>query len=296
MQPTAEMSLADQVRVLREGAGALWLDDRAVITVRGDDRLTWLSGVVTADVRPLAVGRGIYTAMVAVKGKLLGDAFVHAGDDEALRLVVPSAQRDALMAHFERFIVMEDVELEATSERVFTVQGPTAVAATEGWAGRSTADRLGRGGVDVLVVEGSDAPEGDGVVGVSRDAFDAASTEAGIPRWGVDFGVDNYVQEAAITPRAVSFQKGCYLGQEVVCRLEMRGHVQKQLVSLTASGVVPSAGAELMAEGKAVGRVTSATPSTTEPGQVRVLAMVKYAVLEKRPPLELDGAVVDWAP
>jgi folate-binding protein YgfZ len=51
------------------------------------------------------------------------------------------------------------------------------------------------------------------------------------PRWGVDFGVDNYVQEAAITPRAVSFQKGCYLGQEVVCRLEMRGHVQKQLVS-----------------------------------------------------------------
>ncbi len=295
MQPTTPMSLADQVRVLREGAGALWLDDRAVITVRGDDRLTWLSGVVTADVRPLTAGRGIYTAMVAVKGKLLGDAFVHAGEDESLRLVVPSAQRDALMVHFERFIVMEDVTLEATNERVFTVQGPTAITATEAWAGRSTADRLGRGGVDVLVAEGSDAPQADGVIAVSRAAFDAASTEAGVPRWGVDFGVDNYVQEAAITPRAVSFQKGCYLGQEVVCRLEMRGHVQKQLVALTASGVAPVAGAELMAEGKPVGRVTSATPSTTEPGRVSVLAMVKYAVLEKRPPLQLDGATVDWA-
>jgi len=293
MQAPPDPSLVDQFRALRESAGGLWLHDRAVITVRGDDRLTWLNGVVTADLRPLPAQHGMYTAIVAVKGKLLGDAFVHRADD-ALRVVVPAAQREALMAHFERFIVMEDVALEATPERVFTVQGPAALAATEAWAGRSTADRLGRGGVDVLVDEGGDAPSADGVTPVSREAFDAASVAQGRPRWGADFGLDNYVQEAAITERAVSFQKGCYLGQEVVCRLEMRGHVQRQLASLTQAGKIPEVGAEVTVEGKVVGRVTGTAPPM-DGGPARLLAMVKYAVLEKRPSLEIDGAPADWA-
>lgn len=292
MQPT--LPLADQVRALLEGAGALWLDDRAVITVRGDDRVTWLGAMVTADVRPLAPGRGIYTAIVAVKGKLLGDAFVHDAGD-AIRVVVPREQRDALMAHFERYVVMEDVELEATNERVLTVQGPAATAATSAWEGRSAADRLGRGGVDLLVAEGAAAPAAEGVTWVSREAFDAASVEAAVPRWGVDFGVDNYVQEAAITSRAVSFQKGCYLGQEVVCRLEMRGHVQKLLVPLTVTGEAPTVGSEVFAEGKSVGRVTSAAPSLPKPGRSRVLAMVKYAVVEKNLPVEIGGVAAERA-
>jgi folate-binding protein YgfZ len=287
------LPLTDQRRALREGAGCLWLDDRAVITVRGDDRLTWLNGVVTADLRPLAAGHGIYTAIVAVKGKLLGDAFVHR-EDEALRVVVPAEQRAALLVHFERFIVMEDVALEATSERVLTVQGPTATAATAGWAGRSTADRLGLGGVDLLVGEGAEPPASEGVTWVSRAAFDAESVAAGRARWGADFGVDNYVQEAAITQRAVSFNKGCYLGQEVVCRLEMRGHVQRQLVTLTQQGKVAEPGADVMAEGKVVGKVTGVTPAD-DATPARLLAMVRYAVLEKRPALEIDGAPVDWA-
>jgi folate-binding protein YgfZ len=293
MQGSTDSSLVDQVRALRESAGGLWLDDRAVITVRGDDRLTWLNGVVTADLRPLAAGHGMYTAIVAVKGKLLGDAFVHRGDD-ALRVVVPAAQREALMVHFERFIVMEDVVLEATPERVFTVQGPAALTSAEVWWGHSTADRLGRGGVDVLVGEGGEAPSFVGVTPVSREAFDAESVAQGRPRWGADFGVDNYVQEAAITARAVSFQKGCYLGQEVVCRLEMRGHVQRQLASLTQVGKIPEVGAEVLAEGKVVGRVTGTAPPM-EGGPARLLAMLKYAALEKRPALEIDGAPADWA-
>lgn len=293
MEPSAAPPFADQLRALREGAGALWLDDRAVITVRGDDRLTWLNGVVTADLRPIALGHGAYTAIVAVKGKMLADAFVHRTDD-ALLVVVPAEQRDALLAHFERFIVMEDVLLDATPERVLTVQGPRAVELTEGWPGRSIADRLGFGGVDVLVGEGHEAPRSDAVTPVSREAFDAESVAQARPRWGVDFGLDNYVQEASITPRAVSFQKGCYLGQEVVCRLQMRGHVQKQLVALTQSGKTPSAGAEVMAEGKVVGKVTSVTPGL-EGEPARLLAMVKYSTLEKRPTLEIDGAPADWA-
>ena len=292
MEPSTTLALADQIHALRESAGALWLDDRAVITVRGDDRITWLNAVVTADLRPLAIGHGLYTAIVAVKGKLLADAYVHRTED-AMRVVVPAEQRAALLTHFERFIVMEDVLLDATAERVLTVQGPGALVATEGWADRSIADRLGRGGVDVLVPEGCAAPTADGVTIVSREAFDEESVVQSRPRWGVDFGTDNYVQEAAITPRAVSFQKGCYLGQEVVCRLEMRGHVQKQLVALTQSGKTPGPGAEVMADGKVVGKVTSvAAPLDGAPA--RLLAMVKYAVVEKRPELEIDGGPAHW--
>nr|MBK7064599.1 hypothetical protein [Deltaproteobacteria bacterium] len=92
MESSAAPPFADQLRALREGAGALWLDDRAVITVRGDDRLTWLNGVVTADLRPIALGHGAYTAIVAVKGKLLADAFVHRADD-ALLVVVRGLRR-----------------------------------------------------------------------------------------------------------------------------------------------------------------------------------------------------------
>lgn len=294
MEPPAAPPFAEQVRALRESAGGLWLDDRAVITVRGDDRLTWLNGVVTADLRALALGHGLYTAIVAVKGRLLGDAFVHRTDD-AVQVVVPAAQREALMGHFERFIVMEDAMLEATPERVFTVQGPAALSATEGWPGRSTADRLGRGGVDALLGEGAEAPRSGAVTLVSREAFDAESVAQARPRWGADFGADNFVQEAAITPRAVSFQKGCYLGQEVVCRLQMRGHVQRLLVSLTQVGKTPQPGAEVTSEGKVVGRVTGVSPAL-EGEPARLLAMVKYAVTEKRPALEIDGAPAEWAP
>lgn len=292
MEPSATVALADQIHALRESAGALWLDDRAVITVRGDDRMTWLNAVVTADLRPLAIGHGLYTAIVAVKGKLLADAYVHRTED-AMRVVVPADQRAALLTHFERFIVMEDVLLEATAERVLTVQGPGALVATEGWADRSIADRLGRGGVDVLVPEGHAAPTADGVTIVSHEAFGQESVAQSRPRWGVDFGSENYVQEAAITARAVSFQKGCYLGQEVVCRLEMRGHVQKQLVALTQIGKTPEPGADVMADGKVVGKVTSvAAPLDGAPA--RMLAMVKYAVVEKRPELLIDGGPADW--
>ncbi len=294
MEPSPALPLVDQLRALREGAGSLWLDDRAVITVRGDDRLTWLNGVVTADLRPLKPGHGTYTAIVAVKGKMLADAFVHCAEN-ALHVVVPAAEREALLAHFDRFIVMEDVLLDATPERVLTVQGPRALELTEGWPGRSTADRLGLGGVDILVPEEHEAPRSAAVTPVSREAFDAESVAQARPRWGVDFGLDNFVQEAAITPRAVSFQKGCYLGQEVVCRLQMRGHVQKQLVALTQTGKTPAAGAEVMADGKVVGKVTSATPPI-EGEPTRLLAMVKFAVLEKRPVLEIDGSPADWAP
>jgi folate-binding protein YgfZ len=109
-----------------------------------------------------------------------------------------------------------------------------------------------------------------------------------LPRFGVDFGEKNYPQEASLEKIAVSFSKGCYLGQEVVCRLEMRGHVIKKIVPVgLTTGDPPALGAEVKStEGKVVGSVSSAT--TTEAGSV-ALAMVRVDFTEPGTKLDVGG-------
>jgi folate-binding protein YgfZ len=108
-----------------------------------------------------------------------------------------------------------------------------------------------------------------------------------LPRFGVDFGDKTYPQEAALEKVAVSFQKGCYLGQEVVCRLEMRGHVVKKIVPLSVAGsAAPAVGAEVLSsEGKVLGSVTSAVD-----GEDHALALAMVRVDFTEPGVTLDVA------
>lgn len=292
LTPTRDLDA--QAAALRGGAGLLALDHLSVLSVGGADRASWLNGVVTNDVRALAQGASVYAAAVAVKGKILADLHATALGDEIL-LAMPSERRDEVAAHFDRYVVMEDVTLTPSDLRVFTVQGPRSAEVAPPVGLRARNDRLGRGGFDLYVAPGEvealvawarEAEARGELAVVGDEAWERARVEAGVPRFGVDFDTANFVQEASITPRAVSFQKGCYLGQEVVCRLEMRGHVQRRLVSLRVDGAPPAKGAPVVSEGKAVGEVTSAAASSEG---AAVLAMVRYATLESRAPLEIDG-------
>lgn len=282
---------------LTTGVGYRRLDDLAVITVAGKDRASWLNGVVTNDVRALAPGRGVYAAAVGVKGKLLADLWVHA-EASRLRLVLPRDCRDLVLAHFDRYLVMEDVTLSLDEARVYSFQGPGAGALALRCPRASHADRLGRGGFDVLAADDDaaidawlDVARSEGsAVEADASAWERARVLANTPVWGRDFGPENYVQEASITARAVSFQKGCYLGQEVVCRLEMRGHVQRQIVALQLEGPVPELGAAVWHEDAAVGTVTSAVADPSGAGRVRALAMVRWVALEKGWPLRVGVA------
>jgi len=294
--PPVTAPLTAQVAALREGAGLRALDDLAAVSVRGRDRLTWLNGMVTNDVRSLAPGRGVYAAVVGIKGKVLTDLFAGAREDEVI-LVMPAARVDEVLAHFDHYIVMEDVFVARREGAVVTLQGPKAASLAASLAPAAAADRLGRGGLDLLL-EDSDArfellaslaSEGR-VTPVSDEAWEVARLEAGVAAFGRDFDTNHFVQEAGVTRRAVSFQKGCYLGQEMVCRLEMRGHVQKSLIGLVVEGDAPPAGEPVMAEGKEVGRVTSAAPSVTLPGRAVALAMVRRATAEAEGPVEVRGA------
>jgi folate-binding protein YgfZ len=167
----------------------------------------------------------------------------------------------------------------------------TVASAHGGHGGAVDTTGLG-GGVLAVPVASVDALVRDlverGAVEGSKDDWEALRVERYLPRFGVDFGEKNYPQEASVEKIAVSFNKGCYLGQEVVCRLEMRGHVIKKIVPVRLEGgELPGAGAEVRsAEGKAVGTVSSATAGEGGP---LALAMVRIDFADPGTKLDVGG-------
>jgi folate-binding protein YgfZ len=277
------MEIAAQVQAAREAALAVAATDAAVLVVTGADRVSWLNGLVTCDLTKVAPGSAAYGLAVAQKGRIIADLEILLLVDR-LVCVVPRPQLEPLRAALEHYLIMEDAELhpEPDTYSVWRVHGPRSAevvdAARAAGADGALLDATGLGGAvivaqsDIGSVIASKATIGDDA------GWEALRLERAVPRWGRDFDATMYPQEASLEKRAVSFEKGCYLGQEVVCMLEMRGHVKRKLVSLVIEGDVPSKGTPITnAAGEAVGEITSAAPSPTLGAPV-ALGMVKYAV------------------
>lgn len=273
--------MSHDARWLSHTAGARALDD-AVLCLRGEDARTWLSGQVTNDTRGMSADSAVYALVLDGRGKILADVWVLDVGDE-VRLVVPRETTAELQKHFEKYIVMEDVELAVADEAVLTVQGPRSGEAIEraGLPGFAC-DRLGYGGRDVLVPAADRtrahaalvaAAEALGGGEVDEAAWELARLRAGRPRFGADFGPANYPQEAGLKRIAVSFEKGCYLGQEVVCTLESRGQLSRHLVRIESDHEL-TAGLDLRLEEQVVGQITSARRDP-EAGRVVALGYVK---------------------
>lgn len=272
-------------------AGVRALDD-AVLRVRGEDARSWLNGQLSNDVREMQPGAAVYALVLDGRGKILADTWVLERGEDVL-LVVPPETVDALREHFEKYIVMEDVELEVAELAVVTVQGPRAgeVAGPSGYP----CDRLGGGGRDLLVAPAERgaalarlgaAAEALGGGEVAEEGWELARLRASVPRFGADFGPAHYPQEAGLKERAVSFTKGCYLGQEVVCTLENRGQLSRRLVRL--EGPVARPGSELRSGDRVVGEVTSALHDPAR-GAAVALGYVKRAAATIGARLEADG-------
>jgi folate-binding protein YgfZ len=277
--------------------------ERATLVVSGKDRVTWLNGLVTCDLAKLAPGGATYGLFVQPKGRVLADAVIVA-DEDRLLVAVPRALAEELRATLDKYLVMEDAEI---GEAVFVVEmihGPRAgdVLAAMRAAGASggAIDRTGLGGAIAFTPAQSIGP-----VHSARDAaiaaagallgddaaWEALRLERRVPDFGADFDATTYPQEAGLEKRAVAFDKGCYLGQEVVCMLELRGHVKRKLVALRVeSDLPPPRGAEVKDEaGEKVGEVTSAAIVPTAGGPI-ALAMVKRAKSDEGTKLAVGGA------
>jgi folate-binding protein YgfZ len=290
------MDLPSLCRAVRDRAGVFVPEDLGVLAVSGEDRLSWLNGMVTNDVAKLPPGGRLEACFVSVKGKLLALADVWRREDR-LHVVTARDRIPVLREVLERLIVMEDVVLgdESDAWTLVTVQGPAAAAvcASAGVLGAAS-DRSGSGGVDLLVERAAvDAVvarlAAAGAVRGTDEALDALRLEAALPVWGKDVTEDLFPQEARIEGQRVSFTKGCYVGQEPVVRLQSRGHANRFLAPIDLGDAEPPPrGAPVRVGDAEVGHVTSAGRGPTV-GRTIALALVRREASAPGMALVVDG-------
>jgi tRNA-modifying protein YgfZ len=247
--------------------------DLGVMLVTGSDRQTWLNGIVTCELAALKPGAAAYGLAVTQKGRIMADLTAIV-DAERLVLVVPLTQMDTLKASFEKYLIMEDAEVAAEPEGfvVWQLHGPKSpevVALLRPLEAQGVlaapVDYSGLGGAVVVAPRSQEGALREalaaaiaglgGVIGEDA-SWESLRLSQGIPRFGHDFDVSTYPQEALLEKRAVSFNKGCYLGQEVVCMLELRGHVKRKLVPLSVTGAPPVKGTNVTdAAGAVLGQI-----------------------------------------
>jgi folate-binding protein YgfZ len=298
MEPTivsdAETPLQDDYRRIREGAALSPDAARGRIAVSGRDRAAYLQGLLTNDIQALVPGSGCYAAWLTPQGRMLTDMHVFESGDMIL-LDVPAGVREQVLQRLDQFLFSEDVQLADVTDVLGAVSlhGPRAAGTLEAaipdlsgtaeWPEyrnvRASFDgtpvvvaRLSRLGVPGFVVyveagRASDltgAFERGGAAPVGAGAAEAARIEAGYPLFGLDMDEEVIPLEAGIEPRAISFTKGCYVGQEVIIRVLHRGHgrVARRLVGFRVrDGGPPAHGSRVYAGGRDVGFVTSAASS-----------------------------------
>jgi folate-binding protein YgfZ len=272
-----DKAASQQANALAARAGFWLRPDLGVLRVQGDDRLGWLNGQVTNDLRSLEHASSVRALAVHVRGKIMADVWVVKAADELL-VVMPKAAEATLLESFERYIIMEDVTLAPWPEaRVLQLLGPEAPELAAASGGGFEFDELGVGGRAWLgepaqLESIALALRGAGVPELDERGYELARLRAGRPRYGRDFGERSYPQEAGLKS-LVSFAKGCYLGQEVVCTLENRGRLTRQLALFTGPGTAtpPAPNSALAgANSETLGEVTSAA---FDPDAQRVLAL-----------------------
>ena len=287
------MTLSDQYRAVREHAATGAIAPRRAIGIGGPDRAAYLQGLLTNDVLALTPGTGCYAAWLTPQGRMLTDLHVFESGDMML-LDVPADLAEATLQRLDQFLFSEDVQLARLADtlRAVWVHGPAAAATLEGlvagaadldsWAeyrnARAEIDgapavvarvsQLGVPGFCVYIDPAREddlrrALEGAGAADAGPDAIEAARIEAGYPIFGVDMTDDTIPLEAGIEDRAVSFTKGCYVGQEVIIRVLHRGHgrVVRKLVGLRIEGDAEARGAKIFSAEREIGAVTSAVRS-----------------------------------
>jgi len=312
--------LAEECRAVREAAGVFDRTDRAYLTAAGPDARRFLHAMVSNEVKALEAGQGRYATQLNAQGQIIADLYLLAMPDHLL-LETDWALKDRLRETLETHIIADEVEIADRSQQLaaLSVEGPLAVSLLAAAGAVTLPGRelnhawLEIGETPVLAVRLSETGEEgyrlifvreyaqnlwDALTAqqarvpwqpVGARALDALRTEAGLPRVGVDIDERTLPPEADIEARAISYTKGCYIGQEIIERIRARGHVNRRLVGLLLKGAaLPSAGAKLLREGKEVGWLTTALESPTL-GRRIALGYVRREFLTPGTELEVES-------
>jgi len=279
MTAAPPLELDAQYRQLREEAGLLQRSDRGLIAVTGPDGAEYLQGQLTNDVEALAVGEGQYAALLDRKGHMQADMRVLRPAAEEILVETEAAALAAALKHLTMYSIGRDVNVgDVSAERaILSLLGPRSAevagapplpedACEEISVAGTACLAVGtRAGIDLICA----AAEAErlaaalleaGAAEVSPEAVELLRIESGVPRFGAEMGTETMPAEAGIVERAVSFTKGCYIGQETVARLHYKGKPNRHLRGLRLSAA-SAPGATLRLGEKEVGRLGGAAVS-----------------------------------
>jgi folate-binding protein YgfZ len=282
-------AIEHEYRAATSSAGFCLLEDRMIVRIVGDDRVSYMHGMCSADIKGMNPGAVLPALFLTEHAHVIADFFAYATDDDALLVEVDRASWPQVRTHLDRFLVADDVEMEEKNElSLIDVEGPRSAdvlraiigdtpGGLEPWRhfqtnGLRVANLPRFGGSALTVItdrdraadilgqaEAVDAPNGAFLL--SRQTLDLLRIEHGIAQIGTDTDEKTLALEARLD-RAISFNKGCYVGQETVERATARGALKRRLYGVRIDGMrSPATSASVILDQKEVGRLTSVAHS-----------------------------------
>jgi len=312
-------------QVVRTATGLFDFSFRTKFALAGEHRVRFLHRIVSNDIKNLSAGQGTYATLLNAQGRILADLRIYA-DADRLWIDTDADLAEKAMTTLKRYIIGDRVDIEPSELCAVALQGPQSRKALNELLGsgvapleremdhcvveregqRARAARLsstGEEGYEVWLATEAivglwraahSVDRGSPVIPCGSEALESLRIEAGIPRYGQELAEDTLPLEAGLL-NALSFNKGCYIGQEIVERTRSRGHVNWKLMGLRleADAPVPAPGESVTADAKSIGEVTSACFSPTL-GRPLALAYVRREVSEPGTELALaSGAIAE---
>jgi len=300
--------VSQEFRELTSGCAIYDLGWRAKLVITGEDRVRWLNGMVTNNIKDLPTDRGNYNFVLSPQGRILGDLYAYNRGDYIL-IDTERFELETLLKLFEHYIIMDDVEVSDKSSTLTAIgiQGPKAAAVLKqagvsdpGLEPMQVIDITWNGiGISVTRMAGDEFPVygiwastatiaqvwkgllGAGASPVGYEALEKFRVLIGFPKYGTDIRERDLPQETE-QEHALNFTKGCYVGQEIVERIRSRGNVHRTFHGFVLDGELPGQGTKLEADGKEVGEITSANRIPTQHGERPVaLGYIRREALER---------------
>ncbi|HVN80602.1 MAG TPA: aminomethyltransferase family protein, partial [Terriglobia bacterium] len=290
--PERFSTFLEEYHALRDSVGVLDVPNAAILEARGRDRVRFLQGMLTNDVKSLQPGRGCYTALLTHQGRIVADLQVYC-TEESLLLVANPSLRQKLLPSLKKYIIADQVQLSDRSGDlgILSLQGPGAAGLLAQIGSIEPPNqqydhlevsmfgspvrlcrhsRTQQGGYDLILPSEKrselrttilTAGGGGAAWPLGWEAYNTNRVEAGIPLYGLDMDETHLPLEAGLQP-AISFTKGCYMGQEIVARATYRGQINWQLSGLLLPDLIPvTGGTKILKDGKEIGRITSSVYS-----------------------------------
>jgi len=251
-----------------------WLPGpRTLLRLTGQDRVRFLNGQVTQDLKKLLPGHAVRAAIITAKGRLEADLRISA-TSEALLLETDWILREPVRSRLEKFIIADDVAVEDISSsfllaHFLSLSSSPAEAPSDALS--FSCFRFREPGLDLWIPASANwNPQASPL-----SAWEPLRISRGLPLWGVDIGSDTLPPEAGFESDAISSTKGCYIGQEVISRLRSVGHVNRHLCVVGTKNSTPSSSHDCTTQdGSVIGKISSFTPIPDRTGQI-ALAMIR---------------------